>query len=228
LEFEAEAVAEEGHLRLVLLGFDDAADAGDGDVGNGAGDFGGGAGGKKELVVFAAVEEGGDLGAVVEGGGEGVERELGEVELGGNVGGGAEVGEVGGEAVAEIDAGCSEAAAEQGLADGEARLGEEVGMIADGLRVAEFAGRGGQCCEFGSSSAESSGAVEEVARASRRTAKGAASGCGSEEDDVGEDVIGGGLGGVAAGERDVMEAGEGEQAVEKSVEPAGVACGGFG
>gem|GEM_PF-6224614 len=71
LEFEAEAVAEEGHLRLVLLGFDDAADAGDGDVGNGAGDFGGGAGGKKELVVFAAVEEGGDLGAVVESGGGG-------------------------------------------------------------------------------------------------------------------------------------------------------------
>jgi hypothetical protein len=47
-----------------------------------------------------------------------VERELREVEFGGDVGGGAEVGEVGGEAVADVDAGGGEAAAEEGLADG--------------------------------------------------------------------------------------------------------------
>jgi len=57
------------------------------------------------------VEEGGDLGTAVEGGGERVERKRCEVELGGDFGGGAEVGEVGGEAVADVDAGGSEMAA---------------------------------------------------------------------------------------------------------------------
>jgi hypothetical protein len=100
LEPEAVVVAEDRHLRFGCVWLEDAAYACDGDVGDGARNFGGGGGGEEQLVVFAAVEEGGDLGAVVEGCGEGVERERGEVEFGGNVGGGAEVGEVGGEAVA--------------------------------------------------------------------------------------------------------------------------------
>jgi hypothetical protein len=54
------------------------------------------------------------------------------------------VGEVGGEAVAEIDAGGCEATAEKGLADGQARLREEVGMVVRGLCVAELARRGGE------------------------------------------------------------------------------------
>ncbi len=72
-------------------------------------------------------------------GGEGMQRELRQVELGGDVGGGAEVGEVGGEAVAEIDAGGGEAAAQEGLADGEARLREEVGVMGVGGCGTEFA-----------------------------------------------------------------------------------------
>ena len=125
--------------------------------------LGGGRGGEEQLVVFAAVEQRGDLGAVVEGGGEGVKRKCGEVEFGGDVGGGAEVSEVGGEAVAEVDAGGGEAAAEEGLADGEARLGEEVRVVGVGGCGAEFARRGGEGGEFGCGAAEGAGDVEEVA-----------------------------------------------------------------
>ena len=142
LELEPVFARDDGHLRLVLARGEDAADAGDGDAGDGAWDFGGGGGGEEEFVVFAAVEEGGDLGAVVEVGGERVERQCGEVELGGDVGGGAEVGEVGGEAVAEVDAGGGEAAAEEGLADGEAWLGEEMRVAGVGdVRCGTCAGR---------------------------------------------------------------------------------------
>ncbi len=70
------------------------------------------------------MEQGSDLRALVERGGDGVERELREVKFGSDVGGRAEVREVRGEAVAEIDACRGEAAAKQGLADGEARLRE--------------------------------------------------------------------------------------------------------
>jgi hypothetical protein len=52
-------------LGAVGAGFEDAADWGDGDAGDGAGDFSGWAGGEEEFVVFAAVEEGANLGAVV-------------------------------------------------------------------------------------------------------------------------------------------------------------------
>jgi hypothetical protein len=132
LEFEAGVVGEDGHLGAVLLGLEDAADAGDGDAGDGAWDFGDGGGGEEELVVFATVKDGCDLFGVGEGGGEGGGGGGGggggarDVELGGYVGGGAEVGEVGGEAVGEINAGCCEVAAEQGLSNGEVGLGKGV------------------------------------------------------------------------------------------------------
>ena len=209
LELEAVGTGHDGHLRPVFAGGEDAADLGDGDAGDGAGDFGGGGGGEEELVVFAAVEQGGDLGAVVEGDCERVQREGCEVEFGRDVGGGAEVGEVGGEAVAEVDAGGGEVAAEEGLADGEARLGEEVGVVVCGGGVAEFARGGGEGGELGCGSAEGSGDVDEVAGVGSRAAEGAACGCGAEEDDVGEDEVGGGLRGVAAGEGDVVRGGEG-------------------
>jgi hypothetical protein len=50
----------------------------------------------------------------------------------------------------------------------------------------------------------------------------------AEEGDVGEDVVGWGLGGVAAGEGDFVEFGKGEEAVEEVVEPSGVAGDGLG
>ena len=49
------------------------------------------------------------------------------------------MGEVGGEAVAEVDAGGGEIAAQKGFADVEARFGEEVGMVFGGLGVARGA-----------------------------------------------------------------------------------------
>jgi len=129
LEFEAVGAGEDGHLRFVPARGEDPADLRDGDVGDGARNFCGGRCGEEEFVVFAAVEERGELGAVVECGGEGMDGEGGEFEFGRDLGGGAEMGEVGGETVAEIDAGGGEAAAQKGLADGEAGLREEVRVI---------------------------------------------------------------------------------------------------
>ena len=108
LEFEAVGAGENGHLRLVPARGEDPADLRDGDVGDGARNFCGGRCGEEEFVVFAAVEERGELGAVVECGGEGMDGEGGEFEFGRDLGGGAEMGEVGGETVAEIDAGGGE------------------------------------------------------------------------------------------------------------------------
>lgn len=59
------------------------------------------------------------------------------LDLGAESGGAAEMCEVGGEAVAEIDAGGREVAAQEGFADVEARLGEEVGMVVAGLCAGE-------------------------------------------------------------------------------------------
>lgn len=116
------------------VGGKDAADAGEGDSGEGAGDAGEGRGGEEEFVVLAAVE---GLGL----GGQGVDGDGGEVELGTDLGGGAEVGEVGGEAVGEVDAGGGTGA--EGLAGAEAGLRVEVrvggGSLA-GLEVLELGG----------------------------------------------------------------------------------------
>jgi len=141
LEFEVVVVVDDRHLRFVFARFEDAADARDGDAGYGARNSCRGCGGEEELVVFAAVKKRGDLGAVVECGGEGVEGECGEVELGGDVGGGAEVSEVGGQAVAEVDAGGGKATAQEGLADGQAGLREEVRVVGCGICAGRRRGR---------------------------------------------------------------------------------------
>ena len=96
-----------------------AADAGDGNSGDGAGDMCAGRGGKEELVIFAAMK---GLGQ----GGGGMEREPGGVDLGGDARFLAEVGEIGGEAVAQVDGGGGKAASLEKEALGEARLGVEM------------------------------------------------------------------------------------------------------
>lgn len=77
--------------------------------------------------------------------------------------------------------------------------------------------------EFGGGSAESVGDVEEVAGARRGAKARGVPGKLAEGDDVGEDfcVVAGarGLRGVAAGERDAMLAGEGEESLEKPIKP---------
>ena len=227
LKLEAVVVAEDAHLRLAGSWFEDSADAGDGDVVDGTGDFSGRGGGEEKLVVFTPVEESIDLGSVIELGGEGMEGKRGKVEFGGDIGGRAEVSEIGGEAVAEINAGGREAAAKEGLADGEARLGEEMRVIIRGGGGAEFARGGGERCELGCSSSEGSGDVEEVAGAGSGAAEGSAGGSGAEEDDVGEDVVCRGLRGVSSSERDVVRGGKCEEAVEEAIEPARIARYGF-
>ncbi len=133
------------------------------------------------------------------------------------------MGEVGGEAVAEIDAGGGEAAAKKGLADGEARLGEEMRVVVGGACSSEFAWGGGEGGELGCGPAEGASGVEEIAGSRSGTAKGAARGRGAEENDVGEDGFAGRLRCVTAGERDVVFGGQGKKAVEEAVEPAGLA-----
>ncbi len=66
--------------------------------------------------------------------------------------------------------------------------------------------------ELGGGGSQLAGYVDEVARSCSGAADGGAGGSGAEEDDVGEDVVGGGLGGVASGEGYFDFLGEGLEA----------------
>ena len=96
-----------------------AADAGDGNSGDGPGDMRAGRGGKQELVIFAAIE---GLGQ----GGGGMEREPGGVYLSGDARFLAEMGEIGGEAVAQVNGGGGKSASLEKEALGQAWLGIEM------------------------------------------------------------------------------------------------------
>jgi hypothetical protein len=61
LEFEGRVGREDGHARAIGLSGEDATDAGDRDSGDGARNFRGRASGEEKFVVFAAVQDGGDL-----------------------------------------------------------------------------------------------------------------------------------------------------------------------
>ena len=102
-----------------FAGAQDAANARDGDSGDGIGDAGRRGGGEEELVVFSAVER---LG---EGCGE-VGREERGVDFGGDARFFAEVGEISGEAVADVDCGSGEMALPEPEALSKAGLGIEV------------------------------------------------------------------------------------------------------
>jgi hypothetical protein len=118
------------YKRNATAGFmagDDGAYGGNADAGDGFGNAGCWVGGEEELIVFAAVQSGLEGGCGGERLGERMERECGCVDAGGDARLVAEVGEVSGDAVGDVDAGCGEAAAQEGLADGEAGLREEVG-----------------------------------------------------------------------------------------------------
>ena len=85
---------------------EDAADPGDGNAGDFAGQAGSGWSGKEKFVVFAAVEGLGEGCGGVDGQGCGI-------DLGGYAGFLAEVGKIGGEAVAEVEGGGGQAVARQ-------------------------------------------------------------------------------------------------------------------
>ena len=101
------------------------------------------------------------------------------------------MGQVCGEPVADVDAGCGEIAAKEGVAGVQPGLGEEVGVIFGGRgeRDSSFAGEDGG--EFGGCSAELSGDVDGVAGAACGAAECSASRSGADENDVGEDEAGG-------------------------------------
>lgn len=134
--------------------------------------------------------------------------------------------EIGGEAVADIDAGCGNAAAQEGFAGVEARLGEEMGMVFGGLCGGEtLSSQHG--CELCRCTAEMAGDVEGVACGCTGTAQGVAFGCVADKDDVGEDEgisSAGGFGGIAAGERDAVQLAKRAEACKEAGDP-GAACG---
>ncbi len=115
--------------------------------------------------------------------------DCGLVELGGDGGGSAEVGEVGGEAVADVDAGGGEIATEECFASVETGLWEEVRVVFGCGREGEFSFAGEDGGEFGGCSAELAGDVEGVAGAGCGAAECSTAGGGADEDDVGEDEI---------------------------------------
>ena len=133
------------------------------------------------------------------------------------------MGEVGGEAVAEVDAGGGEAAAQEGLTYGKAGLREGLGPWLGAAALAL-----GERFEFGGGASEGTGDEDAVTRASGGAAEGSTGGGGAEEDDVGENVLSGRLGGVSSGQRRRVLAGEGEEAGEEAVEPLGVEAWGQG
>lgn len=138
------------------------------------------------------------------------------------------MGEVSGEAVADVDTGSGQAAAKKGCTDRETWPREEVGMIARGLGVTEFAREGSEGGELSGRSAEAAGAIEEVSWVCGGAAERTTHGSGAEEDDVGENVIGRRFGGVPARQRNFERAGEGEKTIEEAVEPTLVTREGAG
>jgi hypothetical protein len=78
---------------------------------------------------------------------------------------------------------------------------------------------GEECGELGVGTAQRAGDVEDVAGACSGAAERTAGGCGADEDNVGEDEVGGGLRGIAAGERRIVLASEGAEAGEEAFDP---------
>ena len=140
------------------------------------------------------------------------------VEFGVEVGFFAEVLQVGGEAVADVDAGGGEFSAQECLSGSETGLREEVrvgcwiGQLVEGSRIF------GQGREFSGCSPEGAGDVEDVSGASCGAEECAAFGDCADDDDVGYGE-GGRFGEIAAGEGDVFAIGEGEQAGVEAVDP---------
>jgi hypothetical protein len=79
---------------------------------------------------------------------------------------------------------------------------------------------GEECGELGVGSSESARDVEDVSGMRSGAAEGAPGGGGADEDDVGEDEVGGGLGGVATGEDGFVLKGEGAETGEEAFDPA--------
>jgi len=69
-------------------------------------------------------------------------------------------------------------------------------------------------------SAQRAGDIEGVAGLCSGAAQGATEGRGADEDDVGEDQAGGGLGGVAASERRIVLLGQSAETVEETFDPS--------
>jgi hypothetical protein len=69
------------------------------------------------------------------------------------------------------------------------------------------------------SAAEGAGDVEAVPGMGSGTTKRAATGSGADENDVGQDEIGGGFGGIAPGERGAVLSGERAKSGEEAVDP---------
>ena len=150
---------------------------------------------------------------------EQMEGDCGGVDLGAEAGGFAEMSEVGGEAIADVDGGGGEPAAEKRCADFEARLRVEMWVRGRGSGSGWAVG-GEQGGELGVGSTERAGDVEGVAGVCSGAAQGAARWSGADEDDVGEDEVGGGLGGIATGEGGVVLRGEGAETVEETFDPS--------
>jgi len=204
---------------------DDAADAVDGNSGDAARDARGGRRGEEQFVVFAAMEGLLERCAGMDGQGSGQ-------KLDADAGFIAEMGEIGGEAVADIDSGAGEAAAHEPESLGETRLRIKMGrkFAAKFCRDFSWFRLGGtsstrSLCgsEFlelrkaGSGAAEISCDVEQMAGAGAGAEQGFRARNCAGKDDVGDGD--GRLGEIAAGERNVVLVGEGEEAIEEAVEP---------
>jgi hypothetical protein len=161
--------------------------------------------GEEEFVVFAAVQGGfeGGRGALLLG--EWVDGESGLVDLGVDGGGAAEMGQVGGEAVADIEAGGGEIAPEEGFACVDTGFGVEVGMVVDRrwLRGAAFVFE--DCCKFSGCTSELASHVKDVAGVGSAAAQGFIFWSGADKDYVRKYKIRWGLRSIAASERDVVE-----------------------
>ena len=158
---------EERHGGLAGAQLCDAADSGDGDAGDRAGQANLRGGGEQKFVVFSAVEGLGQGCGAVDG-------KLSGVDLGGYARLPAEMGQIGGEAVAQVNGGRSGAVADKPESLADAGLGIEV-LGQRGFQLAgdsERAGAGrpgfgqpGEAGERGRGSAKGARDIEQMARA---------------------------------------------------------------
>ena len=121
--------SDQGHLRLIGTLRKHAADRGEGNARDRAGDACAGGSGKEKFVVLTAVQ--GRFQRVGQEPGQRVDGHGGFRDLGMEAGAGAKVGEISGQAIAKVDGGGRERAEASAL--GEPRLGEKVGVAGCGF-----------------------------------------------------------------------------------------------
>jgi len=227
LQLKRGSFSEDRHLRPVLSRPHDAANPGDRDACNGPRDPGRCSRSKEQLIIFAPVQNRRNLRGFVQAGSQRMRGKQRRIDLSGNPRCRTKMGKIGRKPIRKVDAGRRKAAAQKRLADRDARLREQVRVVAGVNSMAQFVRICYKRGKFGGGASERPSHVEKISRVRPRTTKRVASGSSAQQGDVGEDVVARRLRGVAARQWDLERFSEAQEAIQKAVQPGSVAGDGL-